>query len=111
MSDDPRWEMTRYLVEATTFEHSVLATSSEVSWADDIFWIQYTAGYLAGYPVTYSVSWATVDGVLIAFFCAESSVVDHDMIETDIKKRARNHTGITDAMNFHHCLKWIASRH
>lgn len=109
-SAEKRWPLTEYVVEATHEEQFQvwLRTPESVTWNQGHGWLVTVGHVLVGpdvdhlerMPVTVSVIWNLIDGHLIAFYEAESLVVDHRMVEKYIRGNCSKHTNAT---NFHHC--------
>ena len=66
------------------------------------FWTQI--GEFGGAPVCASVSWARVDGRLVAFVEGTSMVVHHGMIEKWCKEKFPNARSHSNAANFHNVV-------
>jgi hypothetical protein len=130
--NDERWKETKFVVEATSFEQfelwrehalggllpgqadSLNARGRRVSWEQMNPGSLTTIGVLFDRPICVCVSWARVNGHIIAFYEATSELVDYKMVDAWIRAKCsakwdrgarRAHC---DAMNFHHCLDALA---
>ncbi len=106
--NDPRWDTTVALVEATDFERLCLWRESKDThtWEEDYRGLMSTIGYLNKRPICVCVVWAKIDGYLVAFYDATSLVVDHSKVEDWLKEQAPK-ASRTNAMNFHTALHEI----
>jgi hypothetical protein len=107
-------EETAFLVEASSCEHLHIW----IQWHRCLKWEQQTLGSAPqiGWaynserkkmPVTVSLSWDRIEGHLVCFYNAPSMVVDHELVETWLKKTFKNSKGKVDAMNFHNCVQGL----
>ena len=103
---------TEYFVEATDFERFSLwekfaDDSADFSTYDKVKWEQvcvgsmFQLGKLAKMPVTFLLTWAKINGHLVAFWESPSMVTDGRMVEVFLNKLKKP---TTNANNFHHCL-------
>ena len=101
---------TEYFIEATDFERlalwerneeSVLSTS-KLKWEEISQGCMFQLGKLAGMPVTFQLTWAKLNGHLVAFWESPSMVADHRMVEAFLDKQKKPKT---NAMNFHHVFE------
>ena len=99
-----------FAVEATHFEFQCLWAENDrrkrVTWEHVSMGYMHQVGTCAGMPVTVSIMFAILDGVLVAFYDATSMVVDHSMVEAWLKEEsvafARGNK--CDGVNFHNCI-------
>jgi len=79
-----------HMVEATDFEaitlwkewhHAPTFMRKPLRWEAISLGFWQEVGKLAGFPVCVTVSFAKVEGALVAFYDATSRVVDHDMVK------------------------------
>lgn len=124
MDNDPRYEATLYLIEATHHETNAewcrLAKSSPYRYdlkdIRTVEWVQTNPGYwtevgkLAGHPVVVNLHWAHLNGALVCFWESTSRVVDYDMIEKWLDKKFPNVVVKTNATNIHLALNEIDRR-
>ena len=84
-------------------------------WHDALRWEQVNPGFscqigsgrnVAGkeMPVCVYVTYARLDGHLVAFVCGVSALVDHDAVDEWRRKTFENAKGVEDPLNFHNCL-------
>lgn len=114
-----------YLVEATHNEQQFLwvmwakeaadwgyTSSLKVPWdGDSTSWFG-TIGHLNKRPITVTISGVTINGHRVAFYEANSELVDWKMIEEWAKKTfpqlfMSDKRLTCDAANFHHCLHFV----
>lgn len=111
---DPRFAMTAYVVQATSYEQLCLWKDwhRHVSWVQDNPGWGKNVGYVGGLPCVISVSWIIINGCYVMFYTDESQVVDHRMIERWLKEncnpQAEGRRAHCDAMNFGHCMAVVA---
>jgi hypothetical protein len=122
--NDPRWSAVHYLVEATEYErHAAWCFRAKQSpWTydlramNDVEWTQTSPGYnwqvgeLAGRRVFVGLQWDYLDGQLVCFWEATSSVVDYDMIEAWLKEKFPNASFWANAQNFYNVVNDIRER-
>lgn len=111
--EDERFKETFFLVEATSFEKFCLWQQwhNEVNWEQDSLGLVGEIGRIDDRPVALSVSWAKIDGQLVAFYEMTSQVTDSQMLEkwledncTPPKWDNGSRRAHCDAQNFHHCI-------
>lgn len=118
MDNDPRFLMTEYLVEATSFEHHAqwcfrargapycydVRDMRTVDWVQTNPGLWEQVGKLADMPVVVNLSWAWLNGAMVCFYESTSQVVDWRMIEAWLGKKFPNVRLKTDAINLHNVL-------
>jgi hypothetical protein len=115
MMNDPLMQKLKnadFIVECTYTEMFFLWKINEVEkqyhWVDDTMGFWQNIGSVDGRPICISFSFATVDGLNIAFVEGTSQLVDYKMLEEWVQTH-NNKTydngarrAWTDARNFHH---------
>lgn len=119
---EERIKKTEYLVEADSFASQCLweRYASEAvphfgdwprySWENQNPGMMLEIGQLEGLPVMVTFFWRIVGGMLLCFFSGDSRVTDHQMIRAFLNERFPG-VPVCDAMNFHHVLERVRSRH
>lgn len=111
-----------YLVEATSFErYSLWRQHAHESPDKPYDWQQYNLGYCTNIadtnildlggdnrPITISLTYAKINGQLIAFWESTSQLVDYDIINRWLTTTFPN-IPQCDANNFHQCLHFITN--
>lgn len=124
--DEPRFQATDALVEATDFERTKLwqenALDSEwyspkmgkptLDWKQDLSGRLCEVGAVVTKksgqdrrPISVCFTWATINGKLICFWEATSRFVDHNIIEAWFERAFRPQIPKTNATNFHNVLR------
>lgn len=106
---------TMFLIEATDFEQHCLweQTHKRCRWEQINPGLWERVGHLAARPVAISVSWARIDGRVVAIWTMTSQVTDSVMAETWLSQRfgeikwGGGRRAWTNAQNFHHALEAI----
>ena len=110
-----------HMVEATDFEQSclwrdwhytprLLGSPRRCAWEQISLGLHKKIGTLANFPVHVSVSFARVEGALVAFYEATSRVVDHDMVKTWLIDSFPSALSWSNAQNFHNTVLDIERR-
>ena len=114
--EDQRFSETFFLVSASDFEKFNLWERWEklVEWRQDTIGAMGQIGMLGNRPVTLSVSWAQINGKLVAFWESPSQVTDNIMAENWLRKHCsllKCDNGMRcsecNAANFHLCIDAI----
>lgn len=112
-ANDPRFKLTRFVVEANSFETLELwreCKKDGISWEQDCSGLLVNVGELDDRPINMSVTWQTVNGMKMLFWEACSQLVDYKMIDNWFKKNClpmymdSPQVAKTGASNFHHAL-------
>ena len=90
-----------YFVEATSFEKYSLWKQyhEKIDWKQESEGFGNTVGEFGGEPIFINFNFAYLYGKLICFYDATSNVVNHQMVESYIKKKYKG-ISLTDANNF-----------
>jgi hypothetical protein len=109
---DPRWAETFYVVEATDLEmgwlHSWWHADGRVDWKELLNGTSVIkVGEDHGRSVAITVTWARIEGRLVAFWGCSSQVADYDMIEAWLTKTLRAGVHRCTADDFTLCIKAI----
>lgn len=107
-----------FVVEATHCEKQCFweqnSRSNRVKWEHVSMGYGHQVGTLKVgrkvHPVVVAVSFAILDGSLVAFYEPTSRVVDYDMVEAWVKAESPAYASGKEcnADNFHHCLGAVA---
>lgn len=110
-SADEMLSMTKFAVEANSFESLSLWKEKDKYNPGQLSWYTYRMGYLLTLgtvtinrkkmPVCVSVQWIEVYGQIVMLYHTTSQIVDYRMIDKWLKKYK---IPSTDAMNFANCV-------
>lgn len=85
--DDERGKLTKYLIEASSFERNRLYElyCGTYSWEQDSRGGAPTVAYLRGRPVVLDLAWVKIAGELVCFWHPTSELVDYPVISKWLK--------------------------
>lgn len=108
----------KFFVEANSYEMFKLWQENKneydvpCQWDEHHLGHAFTIGSIANRPINLEFHFASLDGILVCFYCGISELVDYKMIEDfitfcwPIKYDGGSRRAMTDAQNFHHCIQY-----